>query len=110
MNFSEINNMSAIKRQTNKKSSSSNTKSLLVVGGIISITAVLLLAYLMWYVSPDEYTERVQVIAVTEAGCIAETYDGFAVNIGDCKVKAGEYVYAMIDKKIKDRAAAMNPT
>jgi hypothetical protein len=102
--------MSAIKRQPNKVSSSSNTKSLLIVGGVIAIGAVLLFAYLMWYVAPDEYTERVKVIAVTEAGCIAETYDGFAVNIGDCKVKAGEYVNASIDKKIKERAAAMNPT
>jgi len=102
--------ISAIKRQPNKVSSSSNTKSLFIVGGVIAIGAVLLFAYLMWYVAPDEYTERVKVIAVTESGCIAETHDGFAVNIGDCKVKAGEYVTAIIDKKIKERAAAMNPT
>ena len=102
--------MSAIKGQPNKSKSSSDTKSLLVVGGVIATVAVLLFAYLMWYVSPDEYTERVKVIAVTDAGCIAETYDGFAVNIGDCKAKTGEYVPASIDKKLKERAAAMNPT
>ena len=108
--FSKTITCPAIKRQPNKANNSSNTKSLLAVGGVIAIAATLLLVYLMWYVSPDEYQERVKVIAVTEAGCIAETYDGFAVNIGDCKVKAGEYVDASIDQKIKDRAAAMNPT
>ena len=102
--------MSAINRQPEKSNSSSNKKSLLVVGGVITIAAIVLFAYLMWYVTPDVYTERVQVIAVTEAGCIAETYDGFAVNIGDCNVQQGEYANAIIDKKIKERAAAMNPT
>ena len=99
--------MSAINRQPKKSSTSKN--SLLIVGGVIAIVAVLLFAYLMWYVAPDEYTERVKVIAVTEAGCIAETFDGFAVNIGDCSIQQGEYVNAIIDKKFKERAAAMNP-
>ena len=102
--------MSAINRQPEKSNSSSNKKSLLVVGGVITIAAIILFAYLMWYVTPDVYTERVRVIAVTEAGCIAETYDGFAVNIGDCKAQQDEYINALIDKKLKERAAAMNPT
>ena len=110
MDFRDVIIMSAIKRQPEKSSNSSSKKSLLVVGGVIVIGAVLLFAYLMWYVSPETYTERVEVIAVTEAGCIAETYDGFAVNIGNCNVQQGEYVNAVIDKKIKERAAAMNPT
>lgn len=102
--------MSAIKGQPNKSNVSSNKKSLLIVGGVIAVGASLLFAYLMWYVAPDVYTERVKVIAVTEAGCIAETYDGFAVNIGDCQVEQGEYVNALIDKKLKERASLMNPT
>lgn len=102
--------MSAIKGQPNKTNVSSSKKSLLIVSGVIAIGAVLLFAYLMWYVTPDVYTEKVQVIAVTEAGCIAETYDGFAVNIGDCKAQQGEYVNALIDKKLKERATLMNPT
>lgn len=102
--------MSAINRQPNKVNSSSSKKSLLIVGGVIAIAAVLLFAYLMWYVTPEEYTERLKVIAVTEAGCIGETFDGFAVNIGDCNAQQGEYVNAVIDKKVKERAAAMNPT
>jgi flagellar basal body-associated protein FliL len=99
--------MSAI---NNKAKKSSDKKSIFIVGGVILIGAVMLFAYLMWYVAPDEYNERVKVIAVTGEGCIAETFDGFAVNIGDCKVQPGEYVDAAIDKKVKERAAAMNPT
>jgi hypothetical protein len=99
--------MSAI---NNKSKKSSDKKSIFIVGGVILIGAVMLFAYLMWYVAPDEYNERVKVIAVTGEGCIAETFDGFAVNIGDCKVQPGEYADAAIDKKVKERAAAMNPT
>ncbi|MDH3656778.1 MAG: hypothetical protein OEM77_01380 [Nitrosopumilus sp.] len=99
--------MSAINRQP-KKSTSKN--SLLVVGGVIAIVSVLLLAYLMWYVAPEENIERVKVIAVTESGCIAETFDGFAVNIVECQAQSGDYVMAPIDQKTKERAAAMNPT
>ena len=102
--------MSAIKRQPNKASDSSNIKSLVIVGGVIAIGAILLFAYLMWYVAPEENIERVKIIAVTEAGCIAETFDGFAVNIGTCLDKPGEYVLASVDQKTKERAALMNPT
>jgi len=99
--------MSAI---NNESKNATNKNSIFIIGGVILVGAVLLFAYLMWYVSPEEYTERVEVIAVTDAGCIAETFDGYAVNIGDCQVQQGEYVNAVIDKKVKERAAAMNPT
>ena len=102
--------MPAINRQPTQGKDSSSKKSLLTISGVIILGAALLFAYLMWYVAPDEYTERVKVIAVTETGCIAETYDGFAVNIGDCQVQQGEYANALIDKKVKERAALMNPT
>ena len=99
--------MSAINNQSN---STSGKKSIFIVGGVIAIAAGLLFAYLMFYTAPEENMEFVKVIAVTNEGCIAETMDGFAVNIGDCDVQAGEYVNALIDKKVKERAAAMNPT
>jgi len=99
--------MSAINRQS-KKSTKSN--SLLIVGGIIAIASVLLFAYLMWYVEPVENKEMVKVIAITESGCIAETFDGFSVNIGQCQAQPGQYVDAVVDQKVKERAAAMNPT
>lgn len=99
--------MSAI---NNKSKNTTNKNSIFIIGGVILVGSVLLFAYLMWYVAPEEYTERVEVIAVTDAGCIAETFDGYAVNIGDCQVQQGEYANAVIDKKVKERAAVMNPT
>lgn len=99
--------MSAIKQHS--KSSSSN-RSLLIVSGILAAIGLVLFAYLMFYTAPEMITERVLVVANTESGCIAETYDGFAVSIGHCNVSAGEYTYAQVDQKTKERAALMNPT
>ena len=98
--------MSAVNNESNNKS---DKKSIFIIAGVILVGALILFAYLMWYVAPEEYSEMVKVIANTEDGCIAETFDGFAVNIGDCNVQQGEYVDALIDKKLKERAAAMNP-
>ena len=100
--------MSAINPTKSKKSSSK--RSLGLVAGVLAAIGISLFVYLMWYVSPDEVIERVQVIGVTEAGCIAETSDGFAVNIGQCNAQPGEYVMAPVDQKVKERAIAMNPT
>ena len=76
----------------------------------VAVIAVGLFVYLTWYVSPDEVTERVKVIANTENGCIAESFDGFAVNIGQCNAKPGEVIVASYDAKIKEREMLMNPT
>ncbi len=99
--------MSAIKRQSEKKSGKNST---MIIGGIIALVASFLFAYLMFYTAPAEEMEIVKVIAVTKSGCIAETLDGYSVNIGDCKAQPGEYIDAPVDQKVKDRAAAMNPT
>ncbi|MDX1595915.1 MAG: hypothetical protein R3327_03145 [Nitrosopumilaceae archaeon] len=88
----------------------SDKKSLFIISGIIAVIAVSLFVYLMWYVTPEENLERVKIIAVTESGCIGETMDGFAVNIGNCQAEPGDVVTAPVDKKAKERAAAMNPT
>ena len=53
--------------------------------------------------------ESVKIIAITEKGCIAETMDGYSVNIGNCDGNPGQYVDALVDQKVKDRTAAMNP-
>jgi len=98
--------MSAINRQPKKAGKNST----LIIGVVIVMGALLLFAYLMWYVEPEENMELVKVIAITEEGCIGETMDGFAVNIGHCQAKPGQYVDALIDQKTKERAAAMNPT
>ena len=94
----------------NNRPKNSSKNSMFIVGGIIAIVAVSLFAYLMFYTAPEENIETVKVIAVTEEGCIGETMDGFSVNIGDCQAEPGEYVAALVDKKAKERAAAMNPT
>ena len=99
--------MSAINRQPKTGKS---VNSILIVGGVIAVASVLLFAYLMFCTSPEENMEMVKVIAVTEEGCIAETMDGFSVNIGDCNGQPGQYVDALVDQKTKERAAAMNPT
>lgn len=87
-----------------------NVGSTAFVGGVIIIAGVSLFAYLMWYVSPDHNIERVMVVAVTEAGCIAETLDGYPVNIGNCQVQPGEFIDAPVDQKTKERQYAMNPS
>ena len=99
--------MSAIKKQPKK---SSDKKSLLIISGILAVVGLSLVAYMLFFTAPEEKSEWVKVIAVTESGCIAETMDGFAVNIGQCQTQEGEMVIAVVDQKVKDRAAAMNPT
>ncbi|WP_299292014.1 hypothetical protein [Nitrosopumilus sp.] len=101
--------MSAI-NNSKKSENKSTSRDIPIVGGIIAVCALLLFAYPMWYVAPEEVVQRVKVIAVTEAGCIGETYDGYAVNIGDCFVEPGEFTIAPVDQKLKERAAQMNPT
>jgi len=87
-----------------------NTKSMLIVGGVIVAVALALFAYLMVYTTPTEVDERVKVIANTGDGCIVETLDGYAINIGPCDFEPNEYIIAPIDQKLKERAALMNPT
>ena len=99
--------MSAVNNRSDKKSGKNTT---LIIAGVIALGAGLLFAYLMFYTAPAEKIELVKIIAVTNDGCIAETMDGFSVNIGDCNGQPGQYVNALVDQKIKERAALMNPT
>ena len=69
----------------------------------------MLFAYLTWYMSPNEITEQVTIIANIADGCIAESSDGFSVNIGPCDAKVGDVVIGTYDGKINERAAMMNP-
>jgi len=77
--------------------------------GVVGV-AIGLFVYLTWYVSPDEVTERVEVIANTAEGCIVETMDGHPINIGPCDAREGETIVATYDAKIKERSLLMNPT
>jgi flagellar basal body-associated protein FliL len=99
--------MSATNNQPKK---SSDKRSLLIISGILAAIGLSLFAYLMFYTTPEEVAERVKIIAVTDSGCIAETMDGFAVNIGQCQAQEGDFIVALVDQKTKQRAAAMNPT
>ncbi len=99
--------MSAVNNKSNKKSGKNTT---LIIAGVIALGAGLLFAYLMLYTAPAEKMEMVKIIAITNEGCIAETMDGFSVNIGDCNGEPDQYVNALVDQKIKERAALMNPT
>ena len=89
---------------------SSSKNSTFIIAGVIALGAGLLFAYLMFYTAPAETVEMVKIIAITDEGCIAETMDGYSVNIGDCNGEPGQYVNALVDQKTKERAAAMNPT
>lgn len=93
-----------------KEKKSSSIKTYLIISGVLTAIGMSLFVYLMWYVSPVEIIERVEIIAVTDVGCIAETPDGYAVNIGQCDAKPGDYIMAPVDQKLKERAALMNPT
>lgn len=97
----------AVNSQPDKKSSKNST---FIIMGVIVLVAGLFFTYLMYHTAPEENMELVKIIAVTEEGCIAETLDGYAVNIGDCNAKVGQYVNGLVDQKVKDRVAAMNPT
>ena len=99
--------MSAVNNRSDKKSGKNTT---LIIAGVIVLGAGLLFAYLMLYTAPAEKMELVKIIAITNDGCIAETMDGFSVNIGDCNGQPDQYVDALVDQKIKERAALMNPT
>lgn len=89
---------------------SSGNKSIFMIIGILGAIFAIGLAYMVVFVSPEEVVERVKIIAVTEKGCIGETFDGYAVNIGDCKAQPGDTIMAPVDQKLKERAYAMNPT
>lgn len=99
--------MTAINKQFNQKSRKNST---LIIAGVFAIAGGLLFTYLMFYTAPEQSWEMVKIVAITESGCIAETLDGYSVNIGKCNAQPGEYIDAMVDQKIKERAAAMNPT
>lgn len=95
---------------TIKDKPSSDKRSLIIVSGTLAAIGISLFAYLMLYTAPEEVMERVEIIAITQSGCIAETVDGFAVNIGPCEYQEGDFIIAPVDQKLKERAAAMNPT
>ena len=89
---------------------SSTVKNYGIVFGILAAIGISVVIYLMWYVAPDEIVERVEIIAVTDDGCIGQTMDGFPVNLGECDAQPGDIILASVDQKAKERQEQMNPT
>jgi flagellar basal body-associated protein FliL len=81
----------------------------IMIGVAVVVVVVSLFGYQMWHVSPSWVMETVKIVANTESGCIAETMDGFPVNIGPCDANEGDIISAKVDTKLKERAAAVNP-
>ena len=97
-------------RSSEIKKSDSSKKNIGIVFGILAAIGISVLIYLMWYVAPDEIVEEVEIIAVTDAGCIGQTMDGFPVNLGECNAQPGDIILAPVDQKVKERQELMNPT
>ena len=93
-----------------KPKKSSTAKNYGIVFGILAAIGISVFIYLMWYVAPDEIVEQVEIIAVTDAGCIGQTMDGFPVNLGQCDAQPGDVILAPVDQKAKERQELMNPT
>ena len=94
-------------RVSENKKSTSSKKSMIMIVGIIAGIALVGVGYMTIFVEPEIIEEVVEVIAVTEDGCIAETADRFAVNIGHCDAQPGDVIMAPVDQKAKERAMAM---
>ena len=80
-----------------------------LIFGAIIVVSVVTVSYLMWYMSPDYIIDDVTVIANTIDGCIAETQNGFSVNIGPCDAQPNDVISAKYDTNVFEREAAMNP-
>lgn len=92
------------------KKPGSSKKSFILIGAILGGIAVVGVGYMFVFVEPEIVEERVKIIAVTQTGCIGETFDGYAVEIGQCNAQPGDIIIAPVDQKVKERAYAMNPT
>ena len=83
--------------------------SYVLIGGILGGIFAVGLAYMFFFVTPEEVTERVEVIGIQGSDCIVETMDGYPFNIGPCGAEPGDVILAKIDAKVKERSYAMNP-
>jgi capsular polysaccharide biosynthesis protein len=84
-------------------------KNYALIFSAIIIVAVLATGYLFWFTSPNYVVQTVTVIANTADGCIAETMNGFSVNIGPCDAEPNDVISAKYDTNVLKREAAMNP-
>jgi hypothetical protein len=82
----------------------------IVAGAIAAAIIVMAVAvFPFWNLIPNKVTEAVRVVSVGGSSCIAETHDGFNVNIGPCNAKPGDNITASFDGKIRDREKPFTP-
>ena len=78
----------------------------LVAGGL---AVVLILTLSVWNIIPEQVTEDVTVLAVTEHGCVGESQLGVSVVVTPCAAQVGDtvsatfYVPAMVQNGYYDR-------
>lgn len=84
-------------------------KSIVIRSAVVGTITLAFVLFLLSFSSPAEITENVTVVEVTESGCIAETSDGFSLNIGPCDAQPGDSVIATYDTKVKEILSAVIP-
>ena len=73
-----------------KKSPVKRTIALIGAG----LAVILIITISPWNVFPVEVTEQVTVLAITENGCVGESYYGVNVVVPNCSVEIGDTVMA----------------
>lgn len=81
----------------------------LMAGGL---AVVLILTLTVWNIIPQQVTEDVTVLAVTQHGCVGESQLGISVVVSPCAAQVGDvvsatfYVPAMVQNGYYDRLDA----
>ena len=60
----------------------------------IATAVILVLTITPWNIVPTSVTENVQVIAITQQGCVGESVLGHSVVVENCKASVGDTVSA----------------
>jgi len=60
----------------------------------IATAVILVLTITPWNIVPTSVTEDVQVIAITEFGCVGESALGHSVVVENCQAKVGDTISA----------------
>jgi hypothetical protein len=60
----------------------------------IATAVILVFTVTPWNILPTSVTEQVQVIAITDYGCVAESVLGHSVVVENCQAKVGDVISA----------------
>jgi len=61
---------------------------------VIATAVVLVFTVTPWNILPTSVTEQVQVIAITDYGCVAESVLGHSVVVENCQARVGDTISA----------------